>query len=87
MPLEISTQEKWEKTHLTPEMIEALGKGYELAVEHLREGNIASLEKADEILSPGDRKDIIKRLGDISVGAAEANEELLEELGKQSKLN
>ena len=86
MSLEIPTHEKREKIPLTPEAIEALGKGYEMEVEHLREENIAFLEKASQIAPPEDRKKIIMRLGWISIKATEANEKLLEELRKQSKL-
>jgi len=76
MSLEIPSQKKKESINLTPEMIEALEKGYEMEVEHLRDKNLKYLKKADQIESIEDRKRIIISLGRISVEAANVNEEL-----------
>ncbi len=72
---------------LTPEIMKSLEHGTEISVEHLGENNIALLEKAKLIISPEKQKEIVMKLGKISIGAAKAIEELKrklkdEEIGK-----
>lgn len=74
---------------LTPHIIEGLERGTEIGIEHLREKNIALLEKAKLVASPEKEKEIVMRLGKISIEAAKGIEELKRELrdGERSKID
>lgn len=61
---------------LTPELIEELGRKYKGLLNILREENGRYLSWAEMIDSEEVRKEILRRLGQISVRAAEIDREL-----------